>query len=157
MPAPCLPCPAFLVYAAGIHACVCVGQFRAAQELLEPLRAAAGPVGWPMVSAYNVIIKGHIAAGNLDAARKTFVAMTSRGLSPDAVTYNTLISGSAKRGDMAAARSLVHAMQLEGVLPDVWTYTTLALGYGEQGQLQEVRQVVQQMQEAGVRANSVSI
>ena len=141
---------------AGVHACVSVGKFRQAEALLEPLKAAAGAVGRPMVSAYNLILKGHVAADNLEAARRTFAAMTSRGLAADAVTYNTLISGFVRAGDMARAQSLLRSMQVEGVVPDGWTFTTLALGYGRQGQLQEMHDVVQQMQQAGVSANSVS-
>lgn len=140
----------------GVHACVCVGQFRQADALLEPLKAAAGAAGRPMVSACNIILKGHVAADNNDAARRAFSAMTSRGLAPDAVTYNTLLSGFVRCGDLVRARSLLRTMQVEGVQPDAYTYTSLALGYGRQGQLQEMLNVVQQMQEAGIRPNSVS-
>jgi pentatricopeptide repeat protein len=145
-----------LLSCAGVHACVCVGKFRQAEALLEPLKAAAGAAGRPMVSAHNLMLKGHVAADNLDAARRTFSAMTSRGLTPDAVTFNTLISGFVNRGDMAQAQSVLRSMRVEGVQPDAWTFTTLALGYGRQGQMQEMRDVVQQMQQAGVKANSVS-
>jgi pentatricopeptide repeat protein len=136
---------------------VCVGKFRQAEALLESLKAAAGAAGRPMVSAYNLILKGHVAADNLDAARRAFGAMSARGLSPDAVTFNTLISGFVRRGDVGQARALLRSMRAEGVQPDVWTYTTLALGYGRAGQLAEMRGVVQEMQQAGVAANSVSI
>lgn len=142
---------------AGVHACVCVGKFRQAEALLESLKAAAGAAGRPMVSAYNLLLKGHVAADNLDAARRAFGAMSARGLSPDAVTFNTLISGFVRRGDVASAQSLLRRMRGEGVQPDAWTYTTLALGYGRQGQMAEMRGVVQEMQQAGVTPNSVGV
>lgn len=110
-----------------------------------------------MLSAFNIIIKGHAAAGNMDGARKAFAAMSARGLAPDAVTYNTLLCGFVRGGDMAAAQSLVRTMRLEGVAPDVWTYSTLALGWGRLGQLQQMWGVVQDMQQAGIQPNSVSV
>eukprot|EP00879_Flechtneria_rotunda_P020750 GHRR01021840.1.p1 GENE.GHRR01021840.1~~GHRR01021840.1.p1 ORF type:complete len:399 (+),score=130.46 GHRR01021840.1:1234-2430(+) len=141
---------------AGVHACVCVNRLSEAETLLEPLKAVAGAVGRPMVSAYNLIMKGHLKAANTNAARKLFVAMKAKGLTPDAVTYNTLLATFVSAGEVLRAKAVMDKMKREAVQPDVWSYTALTVGLGQQMSIKEIQTLLGDMVAAGIEPTEVS-
>lgn len=126
---------------------------------MEPLRTApgGGPTSRALLSAHNLLMKGHAAAGDAAGARRVFAALRARGLEPDAVSYNSLLSAFVEAGELLRARAVLDKMRREGVAPDAWSYSILARGLGEAGRAAELPALRQEMGDVGLQPDTVCV
>ncbi|WVZ82810.1 hypothetical protein U9M48_030030 [Paspalum notatum var. saurae] len=110
----------------------------------------------PNLVSCNILLKGLVGVGDLDAALKVLDEMTGWGIVPDVVTYTTVLTAYCAKGDLEGAQKLFDDIIASGRRPDVTMYTVLIDGYCLRGKLQDAARIMDEMEAAGVRPNEVT-
>eukprot|EP00889_Picochlorum_renovo_P001348 jgi/Picre1/28378/NNA_003783.t1 len=137
----------------GMQACVGVGKFDEAEEILNLLeeRDAAADI-----RTYNILINGYAKKRDTSAIESLFDKMRVSGVKPSITTYNALISSHAKRGRMGEAVRCWERAESDGIAADAWTYTIIMKGHINNGDFYQAKQAWRQMVESGVKPTLVS-
>ncbi|KAF6139872.1 hypothetical protein GIB67_009719 [Kingdonia uniflora] len=105
----------------------------------------------PNILIYNAIIDS--LYGRTEKAQILLELMSTRSVSPDAVTYNSLIDGLCNSHQWEEANKLfremiekvLHSIVVRGCEPDVISCTILINGYGKAKKLDEAMQIFEDM------------
>lgn len=110
-----------LAYNSLLNACVENGNMQSAIELFNQART----LGVTDMVSYNILIKGHLAAGNGEAAGSLIADMRERGLPSSEITYNGLLHTRVLAGDHAGAWRVMEDMKAAGVAANAVTCSIL--------------------------------
>uniref|UniRef100_A0ACD6A4H3 Uncharacterized protein n=1 Tax=Avena sativa TaxID=4498 RepID=A0ACD6A4H3_AVESA len=110
----------------------------------------------PDLVSCNILLKGLVGVGDLDAALKVLDEMPGWGIVPDVVTYTTVLSAYGAKGDLKGAQKLFDDIIASGRRPDVTMYTVLIDGYCRAGNIQDAARVMDEMEASGMQPNEVT-
>jgi len=105
----------------------------------------------PDAFVHNAILNGHVAAGRLAEAEKTFENIAS----PDQVTWNTLINGYAAAGNFDKADEKLAQLKASGLKPNV-AYNILIAAAAKAGNTERLAQYAQALGKDGVKPDYVT-
>jgi pentatricopeptide repeat protein len=110
-----------LLYNNMLEACVECGELEKALTYLEAARTAKVAD----VCSYNILMKGHLAAGKETDATKLFAELVRQGFTATHSSYHALMNARVTVGDANGAWKLVQDMKAAGVLPNSVTCSIL--------------------------------
>mmetsp|Transcript_23506 Transcript_23506/g.61162 ORF Transcript_23506/g.61162 Transcript_23506/m.61162 type:complete len:468 (-) Transcript_23506:481-1884(-) len=128
---------------AGVSTCSKLGRFEEAEKLLLWSRKIGVRAGH---GAFNRLLVGYVARGDMLAATRIFKVMRQNSYAPDRVTWNTLIWGFAHNGDNKRAEAALAQARLQGCPPDARAWSSLLHGYARSGDMEKAEQSLQEMQ-----------
>ena len=97
-----------------IDACASNKDMHRARELVEEMQQAR----FCNLVTYNTLMKGHIAAGDMTAAKGILREMEQAGIAPDSACFSCLLSGAAKMGNLMEVWATIDEMDRRGFRPD---------------------------------------
>ena len=97
-----------------IDACASNKDMHRARELVEEMQQAR----FCNLVTYNTLMKGHIAAGDMTAAKGILREMEQAGISPDSASFSCLLSGAAKMGNLMEVWATIDEMDRRDFRPD---------------------------------------
>ncbi|EXC32726.1 Pentatricopeptide repeat-containing protein [Morus notabilis] len=110
-----------------LNALVEAGDLRRANGLLSRYGFFLREGGSPLVTAYNLLMKGSINAGSPEGAIDMYNEILRLGLNPDRLTYNTLISACVKTDKLELALHFFEEMKGFGQSKDLPTVEKIVL------------------------------
>mmetsp|Transcript_845 Transcript_845/g.2228 ORF Transcript_845/g.2228 Transcript_845/m.2228 type:complete len:167 (-) Transcript_845:3-503(-) len=132
-------------YTAAVQVCSTRGAFRRALELVDTM-CAKGPK--PTSVTFNVLLRGAIAADQLDIAAKVLESMPKLGAQPDAYSFSMVMNGYAKEGDVEEALRWLRKMPKK--LVSNMTYHGLIAALCDAGLTQSALPLVDMMRKQGL-------
>ncbi|XP_034590407.1 uncharacterized protein [Setaria viridis] len=146
--------PSVRSFNALLHSLVSARRHRLAAALFRAAQAKLYIT--PNLVSCNILLKGLVGVGDLDAALEVLDEMTGWGIVPDVVTYTTVLTAYCCKGDLVGAQKLFDDIIASGRRPDVTMYTVLIDGYCLRGKLQDAARIMDEMEAAGVHPNEVT-
>ena len=152
--------PTSYTFASLINAYVNSGHMRGATAMLKRMKAVPGMA--PNVVVYTTLLKGHMLAGNVEAAEALLAEMPRQKppVRPDARAYNTFLRTALRVGDTARAWAAYQRMidVPEGggdpVTPDDATYKLIARLLGQGLRLVDLQAVIARAQSDAAAAKA---
>jgi len=104
-----------------LDACVSAGEMVRARELLDQMKQVCSID----VIAYNTLLKGYRATGDLQGAKALFTEIGECGLEPNDVSYNCLINVAVSKGAFKETWEIIDNMERSGFPVDRYTISII--------------------------------
>lgn len=99
---------------------------------------------------YNVLIKGHVQANQLDDAFHWFDVMREEGVAPSSITFGILLDACIDKAKMDRASQVFQTMIDCGLDMNAVLFTTMMKGFGKAGKIKDALQLYETMIRQGI-------
>ncbi|KAG9459892.1 hypothetical protein H6P81_004400 [Aristolochia fimbriata] len=101
---------------------------------------------FPDLVSYTTVISGLCKAGRLDEAKKKFLEMMSKSITPDSAVYDIFINTFSKHGKLSSALHVLRDME-KNCNPSSKSYNFLIQGLASKNQIDKMNNLLTEMQE----------
>mmetsp|Transcript_20031 Transcript_20031/g.51206 ORF Transcript_20031/g.51206 Transcript_20031/m.51206 type:complete len:853 (+) Transcript_20031:145-2703(+) len=129
-----------------LDACVVSGDMVRCEEIFGEMRAE----GLLSTVAYNTMIKGYCAKGELRCARRVLDDMDATGVSPDSATFNCLLGAAIAGSHLDSVWDLLSEMDRRGIALDRYSVSILMKAVRKARTPAEARQALALLDRPGV-------